>query len=294
MNRTAPPAWRPGIVRAAGATVATFETGSDAPGARTVLLLHGLGHWTDAAWGRLVGHLDPALRYVGIDLPGFGTSEKPDVAYDLLFFRSVLDEVVAARGLRRFALLGHSLGGFLAADYAGRRPEQVERLALIAPAMFARTPRFLLYGLASGVARGIFTRRPSRRFVTRTLERSVVDPRTLDPSVVARAYDLSQEPGVRNAFAGVYAGALNTFAHLPTLHADFARYTGPVLCAWGRRDPYIPVAGMRAVKRVYPHAQTLILDESAHQPMIEQPAELGARLREFFAISKYGEGAHDS
>ena len=283
MDRTAPPAWRSGTIRAAGAKVATFETGSDAADARTVLLLHGLGYWTDAAWGRLVGHLDPGLRYVGIDLPGFGTSEKPDVAYDLRFFRDVLDEVVDARQLRRFALLGHSLGGFLAADYAGRHPERIDHLALIAPAAFARTPRFVLYGLASGFARRLFTRRPSRRFVVRTLERSVVDPRTLDPGVVARAYDLSQEPGVRNAFAGIYASALDAFTHLPTLHADFARYTGPVLCAWGRRDRYIPVAALRAVTRVYPNAQTLILENSAHQPMIEQPHLLAPPLREFFA-----------
>ena len=72
--------------------------------------------------------------------------------------------------------------------------------------------------------------------------------------------------------------------NLHALHADFARYTGPVLCAWGRRDRYIPVAGLRAVKRVYPHAQTLILEDSAHQPMIEQPHLLGPTLRAFLTI----------
>ncbi|HWT06489.1 MAG TPA: hypothetical protein VN224_12080, partial [Xanthomonadales bacterium] len=64
LNAAVPSPWRAGRVRAADAMLATYETGSDAPGAPVVLLLHGLGHWTDAAWGRLVPQLDPALRYV--------------------------------------------------------------------------------------------------------------------------------------------------------------------------------------------------------------------------------------
>ncbi len=283
MNGVAPPAWRARTVRAAGIGLAAFEAGSPRPNAPVVLLLHGLGHWTDAAWARLVPQLDPAARYVGFDLPGFGASEKPDLAYDLPFFRRVLDGAVAALGLERFALVGHSLGGFLAADYAGRHPERVNRLALIAPAAFARTPRYLVYALASGLARWLFTRRPSRGFVTRTLRRSVVDPASLEPAVLERAYALSQELALRRAFAGVYSGAIQAFANARALHAGFARYGGPVLCAWGAHDRFIPVAALREVQRVYPRAQTLVLQHSGHLAMIEEPEKLGAALRAFLA-----------
>jgi pimeloyl-ACP methyl ester carboxylesterase len=283
VNAVAPPVWRAGTVRAAGATLATFEAGSTAPDARTLLLLHGLGHWTDAAWGRLVPHLDPSMRFVAFDLPGFGASDKPDAAYDLEFFRTALDGAVAALGLHRFALAGHSLGGFLAADYAGRAPERVHHLALIAPAAFARTPRFVVYGIAAGIARGLLTRRLPPRLVTRVLERSVADVRNLDAATVQRAHELAADAAYRRAFAGVYSGAIRTFANARALHAAFARYEGPVLCAWGRRDRYIPVSALRAVQRVYPRAQTLILEHSAHIPMIEEPELLGAALRQFFA-----------
>jgi pimeloyl-ACP methyl ester carboxylesterase len=276
-----PSAWRAARVHAAGATLATYEAGSDASGAPVVLLLHGLGHWTDAAWGRLVPQLDPALRYVALDLPGFGASDKPDVAYDLAYFRRVLDDVVTQLRLARFALIGHSLGGFIAADYAGAHPARVTHLALIAPAAFARTPRHLVYALAGGFARPLFARRPSKRFVTRILLRSVADPSALEAAVVERAYELSQEPALRKAFAGVYAAAIRAFAHARELHAGFARYAGPVLCAWGEHDRYIGVAAMRDVVRVYPRATTLVLGGSGHLPMIEQPVELGAALRTF-------------
>jgi pimeloyl-ACP methyl ester carboxylesterase len=277
----APLAWRSGTIRAAGASVATFEAGSALPGAPVVVLLHGLGQWTDAAWGRLVPALPSEFRYLGCDLPGFGASEKPVAAYDLPYFRRVLDDLVAAYALRRFALLGHSLGAFLAADYAAAHPERVTRLALIAPGGFARVPRHVVYALAASFARWFFTRRPSRRLIARTLAQSVADPASLDPALVERTYALAQELGLRRAFAGVYAGALRTFAFPRTVRAGFARYRGPVFCAWGTHDRFIPVAGLHTVLAVYPHARTLVLARSGHLPMIEEPAPLAAALREF-------------
>jgi pimeloyl-ACP methyl ester carboxylesterase len=281
MSPGVPFAWRAGRVLAAGATIATFETGSRASDAPVVLLLHGLGHWTDAAWGRVVPRLDARLRYVALDLPGFGASDKPAAPYDLAYFRGALDDVVAALRLDTFALVGHSLGGFIAAAYAGAQPDRVSHLALIAPAGFSRTPRYVFFAFASAVAPWLFTRRPSRRFVQRTLEASVADPAALDPAVVDRAYELAQDPALRKAFAGVYWSALDTFVRRPALHAGFARYHGPVFCAWGAHDRFTSPRTLRDVVRIYPQARTLLLENSGHLPMIEEPGALGEALRRF-------------
>lgn len=279
----AAPVWRARALRAGDVTLAAFEAGSARPDAPAVLLLHGLGHWSEGAWGRVIPYLDPAARYVALDLPGFGASEKPEAAYDLPFFRRVLDGAAAALELERFALVGHSLGGFLAADYAGRHPARVTRLALIAPPAFARTPRHLVYALAAGPARWLFARPPSHALVTRILRRAVADPAALDPAFVDRVFALTQEPGVRRALAGVYAGALHAYTHARALQAGFARYEGPVFCAWGAHDRYIPATALRAVRRVYSHAQTLTLQHSGHLATIEEPDTLGTALRAFLA-----------
>ncbi|MDB5071810.1 MAG: alpha/beta hydrolase [Candidatus Eremiobacteraeota bacterium] len=284
VSAAVPSAWRARRIHATGVTLAAYETGSDASDAPVVLLLHGLGHWTDGAWGRLVPHLDPALRYVAFDLPGFGASDKPDVRYDRAYFRRVMDEAVDALGLERFALLGHSLGGFIAADWAGAHPERATHLALIAPAAFARTSRHLVYALiASRAPRALVTLRPSKRFVARTLRRAVADPAAIDAEHLERAYELAQDLAVRNAFTGVYAAAAKAFTESREWHAAFARYTGPVFCAWGKHDRYIPIAALRDVTRVYPHATTIVLARSGHLPMLEEPETLGAALRAFFA-----------
>jgi pimeloyl-ACP methyl ester carboxylesterase len=283
VSAAVPSAWRARRITAAGLQVAAYETGRDASDAPVVLMLHGLGHWTDAAWGRLVPHLDPALRCVAFDLPGFGASEKPDARYDRAFFRRVVGDAVAALGLDRFALAGHSLGGLIAADWAGAHPERVTHLALIAPAGFARTPRHVVFALASGIARPLFTHRPSRRLVARILHRSVHDPASIDAAHLEHAYELAQELALRRAFAAVYTAALPTFARPGRMGAQFARYTGPVFCAWGKHDRYIPIAALRGVLRIYPHATTLLLERSGHLPMVEEPNTLGSALRTFLA-----------
>jgi pimeloyl-ACP methyl ester carboxylesterase len=260
--------------------LAAYETGSSAGDAAAVLLLHGLGHWTDAAWGRLIPHLNPALRYVAFDLPGFGASDKPDVRYDRAFFRRVVGEAADALNLRRFALVGHSLGGFIAADWAGEHPDRTTHLALIAPAGFTRSRRHLLYALlARAAAKPLSSLRPSKRFVERVLHGAVTDPASIDTAHFERAYQLAQDLAVRRAFTGIYASAAETLTSTQALHRHFARYTGPVLCAWGVDDRYIPIASLADVVAVYPNATTLVLDRSAHLPMLEQPERLGSEVR---------------
>ncbi len=268
---------------AGGVRLAAYETQA-AEGASVVLLLHGLGHWSESAWGRLVPLLDPSLRYVALDLPGFGASEKPAARYDRAYFGGALDAAVEALGLRGFALVGHSLGGFLAADYAARRPERVTKLALIAPGGFARSLRTAAFGVVGTLAPALFARVPSPRFVTRVLERSVADPRVLDAATLERGVALAcGEPTLRLAFARVYADALRGLLRTGTTRAELARYHGPVFCAWGARDRFIAARTMDAVVRVYPGARTLLLAASAHLPMLEEPELLAAALRAFLA-----------
>lgn len=284
MNTADPSGWRARRIAAAGVTIAAYEAGSEARDAEVVVLVHGLGHWTDAAWGRLVARLDQTRRYVAFDLPGFGASDKPAARYDQAFFRRVVDDAVAELATSRFALVGHSLGGFIAADWAGVHPDRVSRLALIAPGGFARTPRHVAVALLARLFGGAFARVvPSRRFVRAQLRRAAAAHEALDPEHVERLYALSQELAFRRAFGGVYAAAVDTFFNRRELHAAFARYRGPVFCAWGRHDRFINVAGLCDVTRVYPHAATQILENSGHLPMIEEPQQLAEALETFLA-----------
>jgi pimeloyl-ACP methyl ester carboxylesterase len=99
---------------------------------RRVLAFHG---WLDnaATFDRLAPLLPPDLRIVSLDLPGHGLSDHrpPGFPYHLVDFTSDVFNAMDALGWKSCALLGHSLGGGIAAICAGVWPERIERTVLI-------------------------------------------------------------------------------------------------------------------------------------------------------------------
>jgi pimeloyl-ACP methyl ester carboxylesterase len=273
--------WQAARVRAAGTEVARFTAGSADPHAPVLVLLHGIGHWTSAAWDRLVPHLDPAWRFIAFDLPGSGESERPRVRYDPAFFHTVLT-ALAADGLPpRFALCGHSLGGMIAAEFAGAFPGRVSHLALIAPLGFARSPRLMLRAVAGRLLVPLARFDPPRGLIERAHRLAVHDPASLDPAQLDRALAFARDAAWRRAFAGVYAEGLGMAFGLRRARRRWARFGGPVFTAWGRHDRYLPIGSLRRIRQVYPQARTLVLERSRHLPMLEEPQILGAALRAY-------------
>lgn len=275
------PAWRERTVVLDGdVRLATYEAGLTDPAAPTLLLLHGLGHWTQACWDFTGASLESTHRLIAYDQPGFGRSSKPDRPYPLAFFVAALARVVAEYRLEHFALAGHSLGGLVAAEFAGTNPAGLRALALIDPAGFLRTPKLLIRMVGSGPATALMgSIRPSKGLVRRTFETAVFDPAVLDESMHAEMYRLSQDTEMTRAFARVYRDALQAFLNLPALHAGFARWKGPTQLIWGREDKYVPIRALSGAQRVYPHARTTILERCGHCPTIEYPAMAAELLR---------------
>ncbi len=276
-----PARWRERRVTAGGIGIVAYEAGSSAADARTLVLVHGLGYWTQASWDTLLPLLDPRLRVVAFDLPGFGRSDKPSGPYDTPFFGRIVADVLDQLAVNRFILCGHSLGGYIAANYAAAHAERVERLILIAPAGFLKAARFIYALLGSQLARWLFTRRPGRRFVQRTLDQAVVDPVSIVPSVRETAFALAEQSEVRRAFAGVYTGAIQDFRHFPAVHARLRRWTGPTLLVWGRHDRFIPIKALDVAKSVYPQAEVVICERSGHLPMVEEAPLVAREITRF-------------
>ena len=281
MSTTQTTGWRERRIVAAGIGVAVFEAGSTESDARTLVLMHGLGHWTQAAWDVLVPLLDPRLRIVAFDLPGFGASDKPDAGYDTVFFGQVIAAILDQVAPASFVLCGHSLGGYIAANYAAAHRERVERLILISPAGFLRAARFVYALLGSQLARWFFTRRPGRRFVDRTLNQSVVDPASIPLAIRDRAFAFAAQFEVRRAFAAVYTGAIQDFRQAPVVHQRLRAWSGPILIIWGRHDRYIPIKALESARNVYPQADVVVAENSGHLPMVEEAPLVAAAIERF-------------
>jgi pimeloyl-ACP methyl ester carboxylesterase len=99
-----------------------------------LLLIHGFGADCDA-WPRMAAHLNSRFHLVIPDLPGFGGSSRiPTARYGLDEQLARLAAFCKAVGLKKFHIAGNSMGGYLAAHYAARYPEQISSLWLLAPA----------------------------------------------------------------------------------------------------------------------------------------------------------------
>jgi pimeloyl-ACP methyl ester carboxylesterase len=105
------------------------EAGAGSP----LLLLHGF-MGDSHNWKPLVALLQNHYRCISLDLLGFGDSSKPKIRYDIAQQVTFVHQVINALQLETCAIVGHSLGGWVASAYALAHPETVRALVLVAPA----------------------------------------------------------------------------------------------------------------------------------------------------------------
>ena len=122
----------------------TFVVVCGRENAPPLILLHG-AQSNAAAWMFDASVWSRAFRCYAVDMIGeAGFSAPVRRPLDSDGHALWLDDVMAGLGLEKASIVGVSLGGWLALDYANRRPEAVERLALLCPAGIGRQKNFLL------------------------------------------------------------------------------------------------------------------------------------------------------
>src|SRR3984957_1923157 len=102
-------------------------------GSLAVVLLHGWGCST-RTWDHVIAALPPGYRTVAIDQRGWGSSEHPTSGYSLAELADDAEGLIKALGLKRYILVGHSMGGKTVQFLASRRPKGLAGLVLVAPA----------------------------------------------------------------------------------------------------------------------------------------------------------------
>jgi pimeloyl-ACP methyl ester carboxylesterase len=223
--------------------------GSGAP----VVLVHGLsGSWR--WWSAVAEPLAERRCVYVLDLPRLGRRlAAAELAAWLARWLRALD-------LESVDLVGHSLGGLVAAELAASQPERVRRLVLVAPA-----------GIPCG--RGV-TIRAVR------LAETLWEVRDRFPTVVADA--------LRAGPLGLLHGAV--FASVRDLRAELASVHSPSLLVWGEHDRLVPLQVAGEWRLALPQAEFAVLP-CGHVPMWEAADELTVRLLEF--LDEPGDEAGD-
>lgn len=243
------------------------------PDAPVLVLVDSLGSTLDT-WDPVVGGLTGPRRVVRFDLRGHGGSaalpgpyEIADLGADIL---TLLDELDIARA----DLCGISIGGMGAMSVAATAPERVGRLILCCTS--ARL------GTAQGWAeRAALVRASGMGAVADAVVGRWLRPAYASayPDRVAglRAMIASTDP---EAYAA-WCGALERMDLRPIL-GDIA---APTLVIAGAEDPAVPMADIRELGDTIADARIEIVPESAHMPMVEQPAAVGRLIRSHLGIA---------
>jgi pimeloyl-ACP methyl ester carboxylesterase len=158
-------------------------------------------------------------------------------------------------------LVGHSLGGAVAAEVALSHPERVVAVVLIAPAGLEVGMEGITEGMTLTRARVIGWYEAARSFVT-----PLHDPAWLAEPEPEASYDPASDPSYRAAAARV----LSDF-DFEGIGERFRDLEKPVLLIWGRLDPVIPYQTAARILALLPCARLATLDGALHRPQAEQP-----------------------
>lgn len=255
------------------------ETGAPEMGA-PMLLLHGLVAGADC-FRRLGDELPGNRRVVALDLPGGGLSERPldgDAS-----FRSTADlvsEAMAALGLERAVVLGHSYGGAITLDLATFRPQLLDAMILMAPAHpFSHREdslvRFYLSGPGQRFAR-LLPRVP-KRLMLEAFRRMPGDRREVGYEQIEPYLQTLQHPGTIAYVLRMLKSWKRDMEQLGDALRE-RRPEVPALLLWGELDPVVPASTARELMRHLGPSEQFTLQGVGHLPNDERPGECAALI----------------
>jgi pimeloyl-ACP methyl ester carboxylesterase len=257
-----------------------LEQGTGEP----VLMLHG---WPTSSylWRGVAPIVGRGNRVIALDLPGFGESPMPAEPISMPGYARMLDELFVLLGVDCATLVGSSMGGFVAAEFAIRYRAQAQRLCLTSPAGLsmehmrnernqgarARIENVLFFGtgwLASKSDRIVRSERLRRALLMLV----AAHPERLPSALIVEQARGAGKPGFNDA--------LDAMTGYP-IRDRLGEIGCPTLIVWGELDRLVPLRDAAEFEWLIGDARKLIYADTGHLVMLERPARFNADLRAF-------------
>lgn len=237
-----------------------------------IILLHGMSTSADS-FRELMHLLAGDYRLIAPDIPGFGYSENTD-PYTMEHLIEWLADLEQSLKLPLVHLIGHSFGGVLALGQTLSYPEAVERLVLVAPAVFVagQYPDWLkkvgknLRLMEAGIVL-------SRVLLERQIRVPFYDASKMDETIWDR-----RRMDYANSRAS--AAAMNAVAFYD-VRPYLTQVKQPTAIIWGEDDPVVPHNHAEKLEQQIPYSKVHKVATCGHIPMLERKQEVAGIIREF-------------
>lgn len=243
-----------------------------------MVLLHGVGD-NSTTWQPVHAKLAQRFTVIAPDLLGHGESDKPRADYSLASFANGLRDLLTVLEIDRVTLVGHSLGGGVAAQFAYQYPEFVERVVLVSAGGVTKDVSIALRlaAMPLGAEALSMLRVPGAvsalDLASRAVGNVVGSTRfTRDVASLPRLVRGLSKPGAVAAFARTLRGVVDTHGQFVTmLDRSYLMHGLPVQIIWGEDDLIIPVSHARLAHEQIPGSRLEILENSGHMPHGDHP-----------------------
>lgn len=251
-----------------------------------LVLLHGIGH-DHRTWESVLRPLSRHFTVIAPDLLGHGKSDAPRADYSIGGYANGLRDLLAVNGITSATIVGNSLGGGIAMQFAYQFPQRTERLVLVGSGGLGRSVNPLLRALTlpgGNTALKAATQAPVRKPVAlamRQLHASGL-PLTTDFKGLSEVYEALGDNRRRRAFHHVLRAAVDWRGQVITMiDRAYLAEAMPCLVVWGEKDSVIPVKHAYAAHALLPGSQLDVIPDAGHFPQEDAPEQFASAVIDF-------------
>jgi pimeloyl-ACP methyl ester carboxylesterase len=241
-----------------------------------LLLIHGIGDSSDT-WRPVLDELARTHTIVAPDLLGHGRSEKPRADYSVAAYANGMRDLLSVLEIDRVTVIGHSLGGGVAGQFAYQFPERCDRLVLVGSGGIGRSisPVLRLAAMpGAGALMPLFGLPPVRLAgrVAADILRQFAAALGRDAEELLAVFDALPDTAARQAILRTLRSGVDWRGQVITmLDRAYLAEGMPTLLVWGRHDAVIPLGHGRLAHAAMPGSELEIFDEAGHFPHHADP-----------------------
>ncbi len=250
-----------------------------------LLFLHGIGD-DSSTWLDLLASLSADFTVIAPDLLGHGSSAKPRADYSVAAYACGMRDLLTTLDVDRVTVVGHSLGGGVAMQFAYQFPERCERLVLVGSGGVGAGVHPLLR-LAAAPGAGLVLPLLGTPPAVAALRGFAGLLRLFDDAdldYVLTRYARLVEPGTRSAFLRTLRSVVDWRGQVVNMLDRCYLTDGiPTLLVWGTEDKVVPSGHALRAHRAMPGSRLVLFEGAGHFPHRADPERFLEILREFVA-----------